>query len=348
MSKTIQELSQLISGTVVGDGSITIQGITNIENPKAGFIAFIQDTKRLKALEETEIACLIAPKNITESSKPLILVENPKLAWARLLNEFHPPRKPKVSISSQAFISESATVGSGVTIEAFAVVSDGAQVGNNSVIRSHVHLGENVRVGENSTLHSGVKIYADCVIGNNVIIHSGTIIGTDGFGYVHTAEGQLKVPQVGNVVIKDDVELGASVTIDCATVGSTVIGKGCKIDNLVQIAHNVEIGEHTVISAETGISGSCKIGSHVTMGGKAGLGDHVEIGDWTIVGAGAGFPSGKKVPAKQIVFGQPARPYHEARKQIAAQLRSAETLAEVKKLRKKVAELETQLAATKA
>src|SRR5205085_415899 len=157
------------------------------------------------------------------------------------------------------------------------------------------------------------------VVGASVIIHAGSVIGSDGFGYVPTAEKQEKVPQVGNVVIEDEAELGACVTIDRATIGSTKISKGVKIDNLVQIAHNVTIGPHTVISAQTGISGSSKVGAHVTMGGKVGLGDHVEIGDWTTVGAGSGFPSGKKVPEKQIVFGEPARPYQEARRQIGAQ-----------------------------
>ena len=180
-------------------------------------------------------------------------------------------------------------------------------------------------------------------LGSNVVIHAGTVIGADGFGYVATQTAHEKLPQIGNVVIEDDVEIGACSTVDRAAIGSTRIGQGCKIDNLVQIAHNVVIGPHTVISAQTGISGSCKIGSHVTMGGSVGVGDHVEIGDWTMVGAGAGFPSNKKVPGKQIVFGQPARPYAEARRQIGAQLRAAETLDDVRALKKRVAELDKKL-----
>jgi len=172
------------------------------------------------------------------------------------------------------------------------------------------------------------------------------VIGADGFGYVATATAHEKLPQIGNVVIEDDVEIGSCSTIDRAAIGSTRIGRGCKIDNLVQVAHNVQIGPHTVISAQTGISGSCKIGSHVTMGGSVGVGDHVEIGDWAMIGAGAGFPSNKKVPGKQIYFGQPARPYAEMRKQFGAQLRSAETLDDVRALKKKVAELEKRLEET--
>jgi len=196
-------------------------------------------------------------------------------------------------------------------------------------------------------MHSNVVIYDRRIIGSAVIIHSGTVIGADGFGYVSTSSGHIKVPQVGNVIIEDQVELGACVTIDRATIGSTRIGLGSKIDNLVHIVHNVVIGSHTTISAQTGIAGSCKIGSFVTMGGKVRLGDHVEIGDQTTIGAGTGFPSGKKVPGQQTFFGQPARPYEEARKQIAAQLRAADTAEDVRFLKKKITELKKNRGTTR-
>lgn len=343
MPYKVSELAQKVQGKVVGDPELMISGITNFENPGAGQITFIQEEKFLPGLESSSIACLIVPEKILSSSKTLIQVKHPKLAWAKLLSEFHPPRHFVGTISSQASISPTAKLGKSVTIEPFAIIGNHVEIGDYTVIRSHTFVDDHSKIGSHSLLHPGVMIYDHSVIGSRVIIHSGSVIGSDGFGYVHTENAQEKVPQVGNVIVEDDVELGACVTIDRATVGSTVIGKGCKIDNSVQIGHNVTIKEHTVISAQTGISGSCKIGSHVTMGGKAGLGDHVEIGDWTVVGAGSGFPTGKKVPAKQIVFGQPARPYQEARKQIAAQLRAAEMLDDIRKLKKQVAQLEQKL-----
>ncbi len=340
MSKTVKELAALISGTVIGDDSLIIEGITNIENPVKGHITFVQDERSFKRLEATEIACLITPKNITSSSKVIIQSEYPKLAWAKLMGLFYPTQKYSGKISEKAHIDPTSKIGKNVTIEPFASIGENAEIGDNAVIRSHSYIDKNVKIGSSSVVHPNVMIYFDSIIGNSVIIHSSSVIGTDGFGYVATPQGQEKVPQVGNVIIEDNVEIGALVTVDRATLGSTRIGKGCKIDNLVQIAHNVSIGNHTVISAQTGISGSSKIGNHVTMGGKVGVADHVEIEDWVMVGAGAGIPTGKKIRTKQIVFGEPARPYQQARKQIAAQLRAAETLEELKSLRKRVEELE--------
>lgn len=343
MKKTVEEFAKLISGTVIGDGSVLIEGITNFENPLKGHISFAQDERGFRALEASEISCVIVPKQITQSSKVLIQVEYPKRAWAQILRELFPAKKFPGTISPLASIAPTAKVGKHVTIEPFVAVSGGAVIGDGAVLCSHVFVGENVKIGTNSVIHPNVTLYEDCELGANVVIHAGTVIGADGFGYVATPAAHEKLPQIGNVVIEDDVEIGACATVDRAAIGSTRIGKGCKIDNLVQIAHNVVLGPHTVISAQTGISGSCKIGSHVTMGGSVGVGDHVEIGDWTMVGAGAGFPSNKKMPGKQIVFGQPARPYAEARRQIGAQLRAAETLDDVRALKKRVAELEKKL-----
>lgn len=341
--RTVEELAKLIQGKVIGDSKLTIAGITNIEQPKAGCITFVLDEKKLKRIEETAIACLIVPETITASSKTLIQVSNPKAAWAFLLNEFFPPRKFIANISSEASVSPKAKIGAGVTIEPFAVIQDGAEIGENSVIRSGAYVDINVKVGKNTILHPRVMVYQDCQIGSRVILHAGTVIGTDGFGYVSSAAGHQKVPQVGIVVIEDDVEVGANTTIDRATIGETRIGRGCKIDNQVQIGHNVQLGACTIISAQTGISGSTKVGMFVVMGGKVGVGDHCEIGNQVMVGAGAGVPSNKKIPDKQIVFGEPARPYAEARRQIGAQLRAAETLDEVRALRKELDEVKKKL-----
>jgi UDP-3-O-[3-hydroxymyristoyl] glucosamine N-acyltransferase len=343
VKKTVQEFATIVGGTVIGDGATRIEGLTGFENPLTGHISFAQDEKGFKILEASEITCMIVPKQISQSTKVLIQVEHPKRAWAKILRELYPPKKSSGLISPLASIASSAKIGHGVTIEPFAVVSEGVVISDGAVVCSHAYIGENVKLGANSMIHPHVTLYERCELGENVIIHAGAVIGADGFGYVATQTEHEKLPQIGNVIIENDVEIGACTTIDRAAIGSTRIGKGCKIDNLVQIAHNVVLGPHTVISAQTGISGSCKIGSHVTMGGSVGVGDHVEIGDWTMVGAGAGFPSNKKVPGKQILFGQPARPYAEARRQIGAQLRSAETLEDVRALKKRVAELEKKL-----
>ncbi len=342
MELSLKEVAQLIQGTVIGDPDLKITGITNSEAPLERHITFALTPAIIKKLEDSNIACLIVSPKITASSKPLIQAADPKLAWAKLLRKFFPPIPFSGKVSDQAYIAPTARIGKGATIEAFVYVAEGAEVGDGTVLRAQTFIGENAKVGKNSILHSGVKIYDHCQVGNDVVIHAGSVIGADGFGYVTTPNGQEKVPQVGYVVIEDRVEIGACTTIDRATIGCTRICEGAKIDNLVQIGHNVSIGRHTVISAQTGISGSSKVGAFVTMGGKVGLGDHVEIGDWTMVGAGSGFPSGKKVPAKQIVFGEPARPYAEARRQIAAQLRSAEMFDEIKLLRKRLQELESR------
>jgi len=341
--KTAGEIAGIVGGEIVGDASLIIKGITNIENPPPGHITFAQDEKGFKELESSDIACLIVPKQISQSSKVLIQVPHPKQAWAKLLREIFPARKFVPGISERAVVASSAKIGANVTIEAFVSVGENSEIGDGSVIRSGSVIDENVRIGANCVIHPNVTIYRGSELGAQVIIHAGSVIGADGFGYVATPAGQEKLPQIGSVVIEDDVEIGACCTVDRAALGSTRICKGVKIDNLVQIAHNVTVGPHTVISAQTGISGSCKIGAHVTMGGSVGVGDHVEIGDWAMIGAGAGFPSNKKVPGKQIYFGQPARPYAEMRKQFGAQLRAAETLDDVRALKKKVAELEKKL-----
>lgn len=343
MEKTLKELAALVQGTVVGDGNLSISGMTNIENPRSGQLAYLTEPKRLAELEASPISALIVSPDIKSSRKPLIQTANPKLAWAILLGLFNPEKTYSRTISNQAIISKTAKIGKNVTIEPFACVGDGVAIGANSVIRSFAFVDEHSKIGEQTVIHPYVMLYAHTQIGNQVTIHAGTVIGADGFGYVFDGKKQQKIPQVGNVVIEDNVEIGACVTIDRATVGSTMIHEGVKIDNLVQIAHNVEVGAHSCLSAQVGISGSSKIGKWVTMGGRVGLGDHCEIGDQATLGAQAGVPSGKMIPPKQIWIGAPARPYEEMRKQVSAQLRSYETQQLVLELKKRIEVLEKEL-----
>lgn len=343
MEKTLNEIAILIKGTIVGNGDIEIIGITSIESPKEGCLAYITDAKKLSEIEKTCLAALIVPPEIQSTVKPVIQHPHPKVAWAIVLGLFNPARTfPKI-ISNQAFIAKSAKIGKNVTIEPFSYIGENVTIDEDSVIRSHSYIDEGTSIGKNTVIHPGVVLYPNTKIGHNVAIHAGTVIGTDGFGYVFDGQKHLKVPQVGNVIIEDDVEIGGCVTIDRATIGSTIIGKGTKIDNLVQIAHNVEIGQHSCLSAQTGIAGSSKVGNFVTMGGRVGLADHVEIGDQVMLGAESGVPPGKKIPPKQIWIGTPARPYQEMRKQVGAQLRIAETTQTVRELKKRVEELEKQI-----
>jgi UDP-3-O-[3-hydroxymyristoyl] glucosamine N-acyltransferase len=343
MGKTLKELAELIQGTVVGDGSVQISGITSIEQPLAGHLAFVLDEKTLREAESSSLAALIIPAEITSSKKPIIQSHHPKLAWSILLGLFHPARVYSKTISDKASVAKGAKIGKDVTIEPYAFIGEGVVIGDRSVIRSFAYIDENSKIGEDSAIYPHAILYPKTQVGNRVTIHAGTVLGSDGFGYVFDGKKQAKVPQVGNVVIEDDVEIGACSTIDRATIGSTIIRQGVKIDNLVQIAHNVEVGSHSVLSAQVGISGSSKIGNYVTMGGRAGLGDHVEIGDQVMLGAQAGVPSKKKIPAKEIWIGAPARPYQEMRKQIGAQLRSYETQQMVAELKKRIETLEKEL-----
>ena len=347
MLYSVKELAQKVNGTVVGDGDTGILGITNLEKPHKGFITFVVNPRDFKELEQTEISCLIVPRKITESKKPLIQCDNPKLAFAILLSLFYPARQFSGKISEQAKIAKSAVLGENITVEPYVYIGEKAKIGKNSVVRAFSYIDDEVTVGENTVIHPHVSIYTKVAIGNHVILHSGVVVGADGFGYVFDGKEQVKLPQVGTVTIQDDVEIGACTTIDRAALGETVIGKGTKIDNLVQIAHNVQIGMYCAISANCGISGSTKIGNYVTLGGGVGIADHVEIEDGVMLGAAAGVPPGKKIPAKQIWFGQPARPYDEMRKQFGAQLRAHENQEELRELKKKVEELSREIESLK-
>jgi len=348
MEKTLKELGNIVQGTVVGDGNVLISGITSIEHPRAGYLAYLTEPKQLQELEATPLAALIVPVEIKSSKKPLIQSQNPKLAWAMLLELFYPPQNYSKSISEHAFVAKSAKIGKDVTIEAFAFVGEEVTVGNRSVIRSYTYVDRDTKIGEETIIDSHVVLYPKTQVGNRVQIHAGSIIGSDGFGYIFDGQKQTKVPQIGNVIIQDDVEIGACVAIDRATIGSTTIGQGVKIDNLVQIAHNVEIGSHSCLSAQVGISGSSKVGNYVTLGGRVGLGDRCEIGDHATLGAQTGVPSKKVIPPNQVWIGQPARPYEEMRKQVSAQLRSYETQQLVQELKKRIEALEKELSDLKA
>jgi len=306
MRTTLEELSRLVNGSVIGDGSTVITAVSDLENGEPGSIAFLANARYKKFLSSTRASAVIVSREITEAQTNLLQVDDPYLAFRTVLVHFNPfPEVKKTVIHPTAHIDKNAHIGDRVHIGAFTVIGAHAIIGDNCIIREHAFIGEKARIGSHTLIHPGVKVLDTCEIGSYVIIHSGAVIGSDGFGYAKKDGRYLKIPQVGNVVIHNHVEIGANCTIDRATLGSTVIEKGCIIDNLVQIAHNVVVKENTAIAAQTGIAGSTKIGKGVIMGGQVGIVGHIEIGDYAILGAQSGVT--KSVPEKSFYFGYPAR-----------------------------------------
>ncbi len=327
MKMTLQEVAERIDGEVVGDRSLAVRSISGLERAGEGSLVWIEKRRFLPEAEATPAAAIIVPPDVESSAKPLIRVKNPRLAFALLAGIFFPPRSYEPGISPDATVSPSAQIGEGVSIQPRAVIEDGVAIGNRSVIGAGSFVGRNSRIGAGTRLYPLAVVNDNTVIGDRCIIHSGAVLGGDGFGYVADSEGKnVKIPQVGRVVIEDDVEIGCNTTIDRGTFGDTLIKRGVKIDNLVQIAHNDQIGEDTVLCAQVGISGSVKIGRNVILAGQVGIADHVEIGDRVMMAGKSGLAAKKKVGPDQILLGAPARPLREAKKLHAWESRIAKKL----------------------
>lgn len=314
MKITLKEIADNLGGELIGDPTIMVRTITGLEKASPDSLVWIEKNRYLKSAEESEAAAIICGRQIENSSKPLIRVDNPRLAFAILARLFFPPRKFSPGISPDASISPEAKIGNDVTIQPRVVIESGVSIGDRSIIGAGSFIGLNSAIGSDTRLYPNVTVNENNIIGNNCIIHAGAVIGGDGFGYVTDPEGlNIKVPQTGRVVIGNNVEIGCNTTIDRATFGDTIIKDGVKIDNLVQIAHNDEIGENTILCAQVGISGSVKVGRNVVMAGQVGLADHVTIGDRVILLGQSGLAAKKKVPAGQILLGSPARSINEAK-----------------------------------
>jgi UDP-3-O-[3-hydroxymyristoyl] glucosamine N-acyltransferase len=281
MQFTAQELAFILNGTVDGDPLVAVNQLAKIEEAKTGSLSFLANPKYEQYLYSTDASIVIVNNDqlIAEPLKAtLIRVENAYSAFSVLLEKYNTLKLNKTGIEQPSFVHPSAKTGENIYIGAFAYVGSNTNIGDNCKIYPHTYIADDVTIGNNVTLFPGVIVYFDCVIGNNVIIHSGTIIGSDGFGFAPNPDGSYKkISQIGNVIIEDDVEVGANTTIDRATMGSTIIRKGAKLDNLLQIAHNVEIGANTVIAAQTGISGSTKIGENCVLGGQVGVVGHLTV-----------------------------------------------------------------------
>jgi UDP-3-O-[3-hydroxymyristoyl] glucosamine N-acyltransferase len=301
MQFTAAQIAMMINGKVEGNADTAVASFGKIEEAGEGQLAFLANPKYEEYLYSTR-ASIIIVNETQELKQPvtatLIKVADAYSAFATLLDKYQQIQRQQLNgIQQPAYISTTAKIGTNVFIGAFAYVGDHVTVADGAKIFPNAYLGNNVAIGENSIIHPGVRIYHDCIIGKNVAIHAGTVIGSDGFGFAPQADGTLKkVPQIGNVIIEDGVEIGANATIDRATIGSTLIKSGAKLDNLVQIAHNVEVGNNSVIAAQTGISGSTKIGNNVMIGGQVGIVGHIKIADGTKINAQSGVSKTIKTP----------------------------------------------------
>lgn len=342
MQKTLKEIASLIGGEVVGDGNVMITGVSGIKEAQAGQLTFLANPKYIPFIETTQASAIIASPEVKSASKPIIRADNPSLAFAKVVGIFAPCQiKHPQAIHPSAILGKDLRLGKDIAIGPYAVIEDEVSIGDNSIIYSNSFIGHNTKIGRDSLIYSNVSIREFVSIGDRVVIHSGTVIGSDGFGFANIAGAYQRIPQIGTVVIEDDVDIGANVTIDRARFDKTVIGKGTKIDNLVQIAHNVIVGENSIIVAQAGISGSTVIGNRVTLAGQAGLVGHISVGDGAVVAAQAGVT--KSVPANGFVSGYPARP-HDKAKQVNACLQNLPKLYQtVNGLKKKIEELESKL-----
>jgi UDP-3-O-[3-hydroxymyristoyl] glucosamine N-acyltransferase len=338
MERTLESLACEVQGRVKGDGSVLISGVAGIEDAKGGDITFVSNEKFLPMLKKTKASAAIVSQDIVEISLPLLIVSNPLLTMAKILTLFTPKASLSTGISDKGWVSPSARLGKEVTVFPFVYVGDEVRINSRVTIYPGVYIGAQTKIGEDTTLYPNVTIYPRCIVGKRVIVHAGTVIGADGFGFVKDGEEHFKIPQEGIVEIEDDVEIGANCCIDRATFGKTIVRRGVKIDNLVQIAHNVRIGEHSIIVAQVGISGSTKVGKNVTLAGQVGLVDHIEIGDNVIVGAQSGVT--KNVPANQVVLGSPHLPHRQFLRVASVWIKLPELKSKLDMLLKRVEELE--------
>ncbi len=347
INMNLAQIAELIDGNVVGDKDILITGISGIKEAQSGDITFVANPKYLSLINSTRASAIITSNDVSEADKPLIKTENPSLAFAKLVGFFAPVQtKMKSGIHPTAVIGEGVKLGKNISIQPYAVICDGAVIGDNTVLYASVYIGFDSKIGAKCIIHPHVTIREHVTIGNNVIIHSGTVIGSDGFGYATVRDVHYKIPQIGTVCIDDDVEIGANVTIDRARFGKTYIKKGTKIDNLVQIAHNVEIGENSIVVAQSGISGSTVIGKGVILAGQSGVVGHITIGDNARVAAQAGVT--KSVPKGEVVSGYPAKPHGLAKRINACVQRLPDFYKCVKELQKKIKNLEEDLKSLRA
>lgn len=337
----LKEISEYLKGELHGPGDVEINSIAGIREAAQGSLTFLANKKYKDYRTNTDASAIIITRNEAEGVKiPYIIVEDPYYAFTLVMRIIYTETHPKyeVGISDLAYISKSARLSSNISILPFAYIGKGAQIGEGVTIGVGDYIGENVEISAGTFIYPNVTVIKDTKIGRNVIIHSGSVIGADGFGFARHNGKNIKIPQVGKIIIEDDVEIGANVCIDRATLGVTHIGAGTKIDDLVMIAHNVEIGEQSLIVAQVGISGSTKVGRRVTLAGQAGIAGHLLIADDAVVAAQSGVS--KSIPPKSFYAGHPARPYKDEMKIKAHLEKLPELVKKVKELEARIREIE--------
>ena len=344
MEFTAQQIAQFVQGRVEGDENATVNTFAKIEEGKEGAISFLSNPKYTHYVYETKSSIVLIDENVELEhpvSTTLIRVKNAYECVAKLLQMYESMKPKKTGIDPLAFVSPKAKVAEGVYVGAFAYISDGAEVGEGSQIYPHAYIGEGVKIGKNALIYPNVTVYHGCKLGNNVTLHAGCVIGADGFGFAPGPEGYDKIPQIGIVTIEDDVEIGANTCVDRSTMGSTYVRKGVKLDNLVQIAHNTDIGANTVMSSQVGIAGSTKVGEWCMFGGQVGLAGHIKIGDKVGIGAQAGVPG--NVKSNEQILGTPAIDAKNFMKSSAVYKKLPEMYATLNAMQKEIEELKKQL-----
>jgi len=336
VERKLGELARLVGGELQGDSEFRVSGVSGLDDAQINQISFVAGPKYVRKAHESQAGALIVPPKLRDIKKPLIITDNPYLAFAKILSLFAPKTRPPLGVSSKAHIGAEVKLGDSVSIQPNVYLGDSVVLGDRVTLYGGVYIGSEVCIGHDSIIYPNVTILDRCIIGNRVTIHSGTVVGSDGFGFVWDGSSHFKIPQVGIVQIDDDVEIGANCTIDRATMGKTWIQRGAKIDNLVQIAHNVVVGEDGIIVAQVGISGSTKVGKNVMLAGQVGVTGHLEIGDNVRVGAQSGIA--KSIPPGQTVSGSPAISHQ-------VWLKNCQILSRLPELRKKIIRLEKRLAA---
>jgi len=342
MEKTLAEIAKIVEGELIGDGAIRITGLNGIKEANEGDLTFLAHFKYISLAKTTKASAILVSKDVKLPAKALIRTENPSIAFSKIASIYNKLDAHQiVGIHHTAVVADNALIGHNVAIGPYVVIDQKSQIGDNTTIQAGSYIGHQTIIGKNTFIYPNVTIRERIHIGNNVIIHSGSVIGSDGFGFEEMAGVQTKIPQIGTVVIEDDVEIGANVTIDRARFDKTIIGKGTKIDNLVQIAHNVIIGENCIIVSQVGISGSVHVGKGAKLAGQAGIAGHLSIGEGVIVAAQAGVT--KSVPPHTVVSGYPATVHDKAKKINALLHRLPIYVQTIKDLKKQVEEVQTKI-----
>lgn len=346
MEFTAQMIASLIEGTVIGDPGAKVNDFAKIEEGRPGCISFLANDKYEHYIYDTESSVVLVNNNFEpkkEVKATLIKVADARDAVAKLLQAYESMKPKRTGVSELAFVDPKAKVGADCYIGPFVAIAEGAEIGDGCVLHPHVTIGQNAKIGDNTEIYSNAVVYHDCRVGCRCILHAGCVIGADGFGFQPTEKGYDKIPQIGIAIIEDDVEIGANTCVDRATMGATIVHRGTKLDNLVQIAHNDEIGSHTVMSAQVGIAGSTKVGEWCMFGGQVGIAGHAHIADRTMAGAQSGIPNSVKKPGTAIQ-GAPAIEARNFWKSSAIFKALPDMWADFNKMKREIEELKKALA----